>query len=105
MPILQTVRRSLRWTVMKMGGFLLSEYLYSKEFNAPQFIGSAKYMFDIQGDILKIRVEDTKNTWSLFYHITNDRDDHTRDEFPLFGTTSQIYNFSIPLKEIPNIIK
>ena len=105
MPILQTVRRLVRWTVMEMGGFLLSEYLYSKEFNAPQFIGSAKYMFDIQGDILKIRVEGTKNTWSLFYYITNDRDGHTRDKFPLFGTTFQIYNFSIPLKEIPNIIK
>ncbi len=97
----------LGWKINGLGKEtgVLSEYLYSKEFNAPQFIGSAKYMFDIQGDILKIRVEDTKNTWSLFYHITNDRDGHTRDEFPLFGTTSQIYNFSIPLKEIPNIIK
>ena len=56
-------------------------------------------------DLVEKSTEVITNTWSLFYHITNDPDGHTRDEFPLFGTTSQIYNFSIPLKEIPNIIK
>ena len=74
-----------------------------REFNADgitaiQFIGSATYYFDVQEDMVNVRVYDTKTPHSLFYHVIPAR--YSRDSFSIMGETKQNYYFSIPLIEI-----
>lgn len=73
---------------------------YKKDgFSAAQFLGTANYVFNLEGDVLYIEVHDTKTEYSFMYHFPG-TDRHKRHENPIMGETTQSYEFSISLDEI-----
>ncbi len=68
-------------------------------FSAAQFLGTATYTFELEGDTLTVEVYDTKTEWSFLYHYPG-TDRHKRSEDPTMGETTQYYEFSLSLDEI-----
>jgi hypothetical protein len=75
---------------------------YMKDgFSTAQFLGTANYVFRLEGDVLHIEVNDTKTEYSFLYHFPG-TDRHQRNENPIMGETTQYYEFSVSLDEIRN---
>lgn len=70
-------------------------------FSAVQFLGTANYVFKLEGDMLTVEVYDTKTEYSFLYHFPG-TDRHKRQENPIMGETTQHYEFSLSLDEIRN---